>query len=53
MAARFATHALVMADGSAVSGAADRVLTDATLSAAFGHPVRRLDAGGSVAVVAL
>ena len=53
MAARFATHALVMADGSAIAGPADGVLTDATLSAAFGHPVRRLDAGGSVAVVAL
>jgi len=53
MAARFATHALVFTGGaSCVSGAAATVLDETTLSAAFGHRVRRLVDGETVALVA-
>lgn len=52
MAARFATHALVIGAGTWVAGSAASVLTEATLSVAFGHPVRRLSDGDTVAVVA-
>ncbi|MEO6408915.1 MAG: ABC transporter ATP-binding protein [Burkholderiaceae bacterium] len=51
LAARHATHALVMASAGCVAGLADAVLTEATLSAAFGHPVRRLSDGATVALV--
>jgi iron complex transport system ATP-binding protein len=53
MAARFATHALVFSGGTAcVNGTAAAVLDEATLSAAFGHSVRRLVDGETVALVA-
>ena len=53
MAARFATHALVFTGGAAcLSGPAATVLDEATLSAAFGHRVRRLVDGETVALVA-
>ena len=53
LAARFATHALVFAGGGrCIAGRAAEVLTEATLSAAFGHRVRRLAEGGLVALVA-
>ena len=53
MAARFATHALVFTGATAcVSGPAQEVLDEATLSAAFGHRVRRLVDGETVALVA-
>ena len=53
MAARFATHALVFTgDGECVSGPAAAVLDEATLSTAFGHRVRRLVEGETVALVA-
>ena len=52
MAARFATHALVMGGPAGwVAGPAGEVLTEATLSAAFGHPVRRLTEGETIALV--
>ncbi len=52
LAARFATHALVMGGaGRVVAGPAAEVLTEATLSAAFGCPVRRLSDGETVALV--
>ena len=53
MAARFATHALVFTGGAAcVSGPAATVLDEGTLSTAFGHRVRRLVDGETVALVA-
>ena len=51
LAARHATHVLVMARGGCVAGLADAVLTEAGLSAAFEHPVRRLADGATVALV--
>ena len=51
IAARCATHALVMSGSGCVAGAADIVLSEATLSAAFDHPVRRLSDGESVALI--
>ena len=51
LAARHATHALVMAPAGCRAGPAGEVLTEATLSAAFGHPVRRLADGETVALV--
>jgi iron complex transport system ATP-binding protein len=45
LAARFASHALVLGDGGPVGGAVDDVMTEATLSAAFAHPLRRLRMG--------
>ena len=42
LAARFATHALLLApDGRASAGTVDEVMTDAALAAAFDHPLRR------------
>jgi iron complex transport system ATP-binding protein len=53
MAARFATHALVFTGGAAcVAGPAATVLDETTLSSAFGHRVRRLVDGDTVALVA-
>jgi iron complex transport system ATP-binding protein len=53
LAARFATHALVFAGaGRCLAGPAHEVLTEASLGAAFGHPVRRLAQGELVAWVA-
>jgi iron complex transport system ATP-binding protein len=54
LAARFATHALVIGAGEAgwEAGPADEVLTAAVLSRAFDHPVRRLADGDRVAFVA-
>ena len=53
LAARFATHALVFAGGGrCIAGRAAEVLTEATLSTAFGHRVRRLAEGELVALVA-
>ncbi len=54
LARRFATHALVLGgDGSVpVQGTVDEAMNDATLSAAFGHPVRRERIGERVVFVA-
>ena len=53
MAARFATHAIVSTrQGAWLAGPADQVPEEPPLSLAFGHPVRRLSGGGSVALVA-
>jgi hypothetical protein len=53
MAARFATHALVFAGGGhCLGGEARVVLSEAALSGAFGHRVRRLAEGELVAWVA-
>ena len=42
LAARFATHALVLApDGRTSAGPVDDVMTDAALAAAFDHPLHR------------
>jgi len=42
LAARFATHALLLApDGRASTGPVDDVMTDAALAAAFDHPLHR------------
>lgn len=51
IAARCATHALVMSGTGCVAGTVDVVLSEATLSAAFEHPVRRLSDGETVALV--
>ena len=51
LAARHATHALVMAPTGCVAGPAAEVLTEAGLTAAFDHPVRRLVDGDTVALV--
>ena len=45
LAARFASHALVLGGASPVAGAIDEVMTEDTLSAAFDHPLRRLRTG--------
>jgi iron complex transport system ATP-binding protein len=52
LAARFATHALVIGAGQWAAGPVAEVLTAPVLSRAFDHPVRRLAAGGQVAFVA-
>ena len=53
LAARFATHILLFTGGgNVVAGAAADVLQPAALSAAFGHPVLRLEAGGRSVFVA-
>jgi iron complex transport system ATP-binding protein len=53
LAARFATHALVLVPGGApVAGPAADVLTQTTLSAAFDHPVRRASIGSRWVFVA-
>ncbi|WP_309639367.1 ABC transporter ATP-binding protein [Methylibium sp.] len=46
LARRFATHALVRGGAGPRLGGVDEVMDEATLSAAFGHPVRRVHAGG-------
>jgi iron complex transport system ATP-binding protein len=47
LAQRVATHALLLAgDGTALAGPADQVMTEARLSAAFGHPLHRHEADG-------
>ena len=51
LAARHATHALVMSASGCVAGPAAEVLTEAGLTAAFDHPVRRLVDGDTVALV--
>jgi len=45
LAARFASHALVLGGGLPVAGTIDEVMTEHTLSAAFDHPLRRLRTG--------
>jgi len=45
LAARFASHALVLGGGTVASGPIDDVLTEETLAAAFEHPLRRLRIG--------
>jgi iron complex transport system ATP-binding protein len=45
LAARFASHALVLGGASPVAGTVDAVMTEDTLSAAFDHPLRRLRTG--------
>ena len=52
LAARYATHALVLAhDAAPRAGAAAEVLTESVLSEAFGHRVRRISADGAVAFI--
>ena len=46
LAARFATHALVLGPHGHRAGPVDEVLDSATLSAAFGHGLRRLQVEG-------
>jgi iron complex transport system ATP-binding protein len=54
LAARYATHALVILPGGRhLAGPADAVLSDAVLSLALGHPLRRLVVDGQTVVVAL
>ena len=45
LAARFASHALVLGGTSPIAGPIDEVMTESTLSAAFDHPLRRLRTG--------
>ncbi|HSW25047.1 MAG TPA: ABC transporter ATP-binding protein [Burkholderiaceae bacterium] len=45
LAARFASHALVLGGVLPVAGPIDAVMTEDTLSAAFDHPLRRLRTG--------
>jgi iron complex transport system ATP-binding protein len=45
LAARFASHALVLGSGGPLAGLVDDVMTESTLSAAFEHPLRRLHTG--------
>ncbi|HEU5297767.1 MAG TPA: ABC transporter ATP-binding protein [Burkholderiaceae bacterium] len=45
LAGRFASHALVFGSQAVVSGPVDDVMTEATLSAAFEHPLRRVRIG--------
>lgn len=52
LAARFATHALVLGPRGHRAGAADAVLTEPVLSEAFGHPLSRVRAGGHWVFVA-
>ena len=53
LARRFATHALVvMGDGSATHGPVERVMNEATLSAAFDYPVLSFTAGSRTVFVA-
>ena len=42
LAARFASHALLLGGAAPLAGAVDDVMTDATLSAVFQHPLRRV-----------
>jgi iron complex transport system ATP-binding protein len=42
LAARFASHALVLGGAAPVSGRVEDVMSESTLSAAFEHPLRRL-----------
>jgi iron complex transport system ATP-binding protein len=54
LAVRFATHALVIvAPGQALAGPVDEVLTDAVLTRALGHKLRRIEVDGQSVVVAL
>jgi len=53
LAARFATHILLFTgDGNVVAGTAAEVLQPAPLTAAFGHPVLRVDDGARSVFVA-
>mgnify|MGYP001243150050 CR=1 FL=1 len=45
LAARFASHALVLGGSNAFGGRVDEVMTESALSAAFEHPLRRLRVG--------
>jgi iron complex transport system ATP-binding protein len=45
LAARFASHALVLGGTLPIAGPIDEVMTESTLSAAFDHPLRRLRTG--------
>ena len=42
LAARFASHALLLGGAVPIAGAIDEVMDESTLSAAFDHPLRRL-----------
>lgn len=55
LARRYATHALVLhgdAAGAATHGPVDRVMDEATLGAAFGHAITRVDIGARTLFVA-
>src|SRR5262249_36694075 len=41
LAARFASHALLLGDAAPIAGPVDEVMTDGALSALFEHPLRR------------
>jgi iron complex transport system ATP-binding protein len=45
LAARFATHALVLGGTGPIAGPVDEVMSESTLAAAFEHPLRRLRTG--------
>jgi iron complex transport system ATP-binding protein len=45
LAARFASHALLLGGPAPVAGAIDSVMTEPALTAAFEHPLRRLRTG--------
>lgn len=45
LAARFATHALVLGGAGPIAGRVDEVMSESTLAAAFEHPLRRLRTG--------
>jgi len=45
LAARFASHALLLGGAGLIAGPIDDVMNEATLSAAFEHPLRRLRTG--------
>ncbi len=51
LARRFATHALVLG-GTPAQGRVDEAMTEATLAAAFGHPVARREIGDRVVFIA-
>ncbi len=54
LAVRFATHALLLfGDGRSVAGRADEVLNEGALFEAYGHRVRRVEAGGVAAFIPL
>jgi iron complex transport system ATP-binding protein len=51
LARRYATHALLLGDTTPQLGRVDDVMTEATLSRAFDHPVARVEVGAQVLFV--
>jgi iron complex transport system ATP-binding protein len=52
LARRFATHALLLGGTAPIAGPVDEVMSEARLSAAFGHAVHRLEVASGVVYVA-